>query len=79
MYHVIIRLMGGEETEASDHPDREQAEKRAAELVQQAESGKWLAVGDRFLQPSAIVSIDIREARTSTWRGSDVRSSWGEE
>jgi hypothetical protein len=79
MFHVILQLGNGEEADAGGHGDRAQAEKHVAELVESAESGKWLAVGDRFLQPAAVVSIDIREGRASTWRGSDSRSSWGED
>ena len=79
MFQVIVRLREGDEADAGSHEDRDLAQKHVAELVERAEAGRWLSVGDRFEHPAAVVSIDIREGRPSTWRGSESRSTWGDD
>jgi hypothetical protein len=63
---VVIRLQGGEEIEAGKAAGREAAVVIAREIVASIEdsiaSGEWPEIGDRFLRPGAIVSIDVQRA-----------------
>jgi hypothetical protein len=63
---VVIRLQGGEEIEAGTAVGRDAAVVIARELVTSIEyaasSGEWPEIGDRFLRPGAIVSIDVQRA-----------------
>mgnify|MGYP005861779473 CR=1 FL=1 len=63
---VVIRLQGGEEIEAGTALGRDAAVVIARELVASIEcsaaSGEWPEIGDRFLRPGAIVSIDVQRA-----------------
>lgn len=63
---VVIRLQGGEEIEAGTAAGREAAVVIAREIVASIEysaaSGEWPEIGDRFLRPGAIVSIDVQRA-----------------
>lgn len=80
MFQVIVRVQGGDDADAGVFDDRQAAGKRAAELIQTAEAGKWLEVGDRFIRPAAIASIDLHEGRAPAWKGAESRQRWaGEE
>lgn len=63
---VIVRLMGGEDLELGRMEGREPALQLAREMVQSIDdaeaAGEWPLVGDRFLRPAAIVSIDVQRA-----------------
>ena len=63
---VVVRMQGGEEIEAGKAIGREAAVVIARELVASIESstanGEWPELGDRFLRPGAIVSIDVQRA-----------------
>ncbi len=63
---IVVRLHGGEDVELGRVEGRDPAVQMARELVlaiEQAESaGEWPLVGDRFLRPGAIVSIDVQRA-----------------
>lgn len=66
---VVIRMQSGEEIEAGKAIGREAAVVIARELVASIESstadGEWPELGDRFLRPGAIVSIDVQRAGPS--------------
>ena len=63
---VIVRLTDGEELELGRMEGREPALGMAREMVQSigdAEAaGEWPLVGDRFLRPGAIISVDVQRA-----------------
>ena len=63
---IVVRLHGGEDVEAGRVEGRDPAVQMARDLVhaiEQAEgAGEWPLVGDRFLRPGAIVSIDVQRA-----------------
>jgi hypothetical protein len=63
---VVVRMQGGEEIEAGKAIGREAAVVIARELIAAIESstdnGDWPELGDRFLRPGAIVSIDVQRA-----------------
>ena len=79
MFQVIVRVQGGDDADAGVFDDRDAAGKRAAELIQSADAGQWLALGDRFIRPAAIASIDVHEGRVPMWKGSETRQRWAEE
>jgi hypothetical protein len=61
---VVIRMLGGEELEVGRTEGREPAVRLARDTIQLVEdaqqAGEWPELGDRFLRPDAIVSIDIQ-------------------
>lgn len=61
---VVIRVRGGEEIEVGRTEGREPAVRIARDAIRMideaVEADEWPAVGDRFLRPDAIVSIDIQ-------------------
>jgi hypothetical protein len=63
---VIVRMHGGEDVEIGRAEGREPAVHIAREMVRAIEDaeaeGSWPLVGDRFLRPGAIVSIDVQRA-----------------
>jgi hypothetical protein len=63
---VVVRLHGGEDVELGRAEGRDPAVQMARDIVQtieQAEgTGEWPLIGDRFLRPGAIVSIDVQRA-----------------
>jgi hypothetical protein len=63
---VVIRVRGGEEIEVGRAHGREPAVRIARDTIRMIEdaqaSEEWPAVGDRFLRPDAIVSIDVQRA-----------------
>lgn len=63
---VVIKVRGGEEIEVGRAQGREPAVRIARDtirMIEDAQAGdEWPAVGDRFLRPDAIVSIDVQRA-----------------
>jgi len=63
---VLVRMHGGEDIELARVEGRDAAVEIARDMVRTidtAEStGEWPLVGDRFLRPGAIVSIDVQRA-----------------
>lgn len=61
---VVMRVQGGEEIELARAEGREPAVRLAREAIQDVEGaielGEWPSVGDRFVRPGAIVSIDVQ-------------------
>jgi hypothetical protein len=64
--HVVLRLLGGDQIEVGSVSGREAAlelaRTTAAAVDAAAEIGTWPEFGDRFVRPSAIVSVDVRRA-----------------
>lgn len=64
---VIVRMHGGEDVEIGRAEGREPAVHIAREMVRAIEDaeaqGSWPLIGDRFLRPGAIVSIDVQRAQ----------------
>ena len=63
---VVMKVHGGEEIELGRAEGREPAVRLAHEAIQDIEAaieqGEWPTVGDRFVRPGAIVSIDVQRA-----------------
>jgi hypothetical protein len=63
---VVIRVQGGEEIEVARAEGREPAVRIARDTIraiEAAEAGEaWPEVGDRFIRPGAIVSVDVQRA-----------------
>jgi hypothetical protein len=73
-YHVVIRLVDGEQLRAEAVATAEDAE-RAAEAIADRfrTAGAWPRFGGRLVQPSAVVSVDVVEERPAPWEGSPSR------
>lgn len=63
---VVMRVHGGEEIELGRAEGREPAIKLARDAIRDVEEavdrGEWPAVGDRFVRPGAIISIDVQRS-----------------
>lgn len=63
---VVVRVTSGEEIEIGRTEGREPAVRMARETIKVIEDATredtWPEVGDRFLRPGAIVSIDVQRA-----------------
>ena len=61
---VVIRVNGGEEIEVGRTEGREPAVRIARDTIRMIEDAQqdetWPEVGDRFLRPGAIVSVDVQ-------------------
>lgn len=76
MFLLTLRLQGGTEVDAGSFDEPAAAHARAKELIEAAEAGRWLTLDDRYIRPSALISIDVREGRGPTWRGGETRARW---
>lgn len=58
---VVVRLAGGDQILIGTAADRDRALELARTTIARllAEEGEWPFVGDRFLRPDAIVSVDV--------------------
>ncbi|MFN2470303.1 MAG: hypothetical protein ABR583_04810 [Gaiellaceae bacterium] len=76
-YAVALRLVDGGRVEAGAFADEEEAHRYAAELISTlAGTGeKWPLVGDRYLRPQAVVSIDLIREAHPRWTGSTGRAT----
>jgi hypothetical protein len=63
---VVVRMHGGEDLELGRVEGRDPAVQMAREMVRSIENaesvGEWPLVGDRFVRPGSIVSIDVQRA-----------------
>jgi hypothetical protein len=63
---ILLRVHGGEDIVVGTAGDREegvQLARRMMRLIDDAEAhGEWPELDDRFIRPSAIVSIDVQRA-----------------
>ncbi len=61
---IVIRVNGGEEIEVGRTEGREPAVRVARDTIRMIEEAQqdetWPEVGDRFLRPGAIVSVDVQ-------------------
>jgi len=79
-FRVFLRLADGERIEAAEFTESQQAHGFAGELMAAASPGavRWPRVGDRYLRPETIVSIDVEESNQPRWTGSTGRATtWG--
>ena len=75
---VVVRLSDGDSVALGSYPRASAAKAAAEELIGRlgVRGASWPYVGNRFLRPEAIVSIDIVE-QESSWSGSTNRARWG--
>jgi hypothetical protein len=63
---VVITVNGGEEIEIGRADGREPAVRLARDAIRMVEEAQaaqeWPEIGDRFLRPGAIVSIDVQRS-----------------
>ena len=61
---IVIRVNGGEEIEVGRTEGREPAVRVARDTIRMIEDAQqdetWPEIGDRFLRPGAIVSVDVQ-------------------
>jgi hypothetical protein len=76
-FNVVLRLADGERLEAGSFRAETEAHDFAEELMSSAAAGarKWPRVGDRYLRPETIVSIDIEPDASPRWTGSTGRAT----
>jgi hypothetical protein len=76
LVHVVVRLVDGDRVVAGSYADTAEARRSAEELLGRfAETGTaWPLVGDRYLRPEAVVSIDLVEEEHRRWGGSADRA-----
>jgi type II secretion system (T2SS) protein E len=73
---VELRLANGERIEMGAYSSEEEAVEGARQLVAQASvEGTWPFVGDRFIRPDAIVSVDLVRQDGARWLGSSARAA----
>jgi len=63
-YVVAARLESGERIEIAAHPDADAARAEATALMRylRESRGDWPYLGNRFVRPEAIVSVDVEPA-----------------
>jgi Family of unknown function (DUF5317)/Major Facilitator Superfamily len=74
---VVIRLQGGDSVVAGSFPNREIAAARARELVAHLGAlavDEWPLVGDHFVRPGSIASIQLVRVSLPEWLADDARS-----
>jgi hypothetical protein len=79
VFNVLVRLSDGELLEVAAFATLADAEARAGELVSALDArapGVWPRVGNRYIRPETILSVDIAEARAMRWTGSRDRARW---
>jgi len=75
-FRIALCLEGGDEIDVAFFNDEAEAEAAARELIAGiAKDGEWPRVGNQFIRPERIVSVEIREQQR--WTGSGARASWG--
>jgi hypothetical protein len=77
-FNVILRLVAGDRIEAASFAHAGEAHTFAEELIATASRpDRWPRVGDRYLRPETILSIDVEPVDQPRWTGSTGRaSSW---
>jgi hypothetical protein len=77
-FNVMLRLVGGDRIEAASFAHAAEAHTFAEELIASASRpDRWPRIGDRYLRPETIVSIDVEPDSQPRWTGSTGRaSSW---
>jgi hypothetical protein len=77
-FKVILRLADGERVEAGSFAEATEAHGFAEQFISTAAAGKaWPRIGDRYLRPEVIISIDVVPDDHPRWTGSTGRaSSW---
>ncbi len=72
---VIVRLSGGEAVEAGTFPDEVEARHFAEGLITSLTGPEWPRIGDRYVRPEAVVSIDLVREAHPRWVGSTERAA----
>jgi hypothetical protein len=78
--HVVVRLNTGETAELGVFSDAAAARRGAEAFVARLAGpsvSMWPLVANRYVQPDAIVSVDLIEHGEPRWVGSRRRASWG--
>ena len=78
-FNVMLGLAGGDRIEAGSFAAASEAHTFAQELIVAASVGgdSWPRIGDRYLRPDTIVSIDVEPDAQPRWTGSTGRAtSW---
>jgi hypothetical protein len=81
-YIVYLRLAEGERLQAGSFTSEGDAHEYAGQLMAASATGvtRWPRVGDRYLRPESIVSIDVERSNQPRWTGSTGRAtSWGQQ
>jgi hypothetical protein len=75
---VALRLASGERLEAGSFDHAAAAHTFAEELIASAgRTDRWPRIGDRYLRPETIISVDVEPDTQPRWTGSTGRaSSW---
>ncbi|MBA2475593.1 MAG: hypothetical protein H0V40_06535 [Actinobacteria bacterium] len=77
MIQVVLRLSDGDRIETGAFRDEAEAKAHAEELIGTLDTMQpWPRVGDRYLRPGSIVSVDLAEVRDTRWSGSEARLTW---
>ena len=75
-FRIALCLEGGDEIDVAFFNEEAEAEAAARELIAGiAKDGEWPRIGNQFIRPERIVSVDIRARQR--WTGSAGRATWG--
>ncbi len=76
-YVVVLRLVDGDRVEAESFPVEVDAHTCAEGFVGELGSGRWPRIGQRYVRPDAVVSVDVVLDDQPRWTGSTGRAtSW---
>ena len=76
-FAVVIRLVDGDRIEADAFAVEGDAHRCAEGFVAELGGGRWPRVGQRYVRPEAVVSVDVARDEQPRWTGSTGRAtSW---
>lgn len=77
MIQVVLRLSDGDRIETGSFSNEAEARVHAEELTRAIAAAEgWPLVGNRYVRPASIISVDVAEVREHRWIGSDTRLNW---
>ncbi len=78
MIQVAICLRDGDRIETGVFREEAEAREHAEELIGVigGRTPAWPRIGDRYIRPDSIVSVDLTESSELKWLGSDTRLAW---
>jgi len=80
MIEVALRLSDGDCIQTGVFRQEAEAREHAEELIRTLGTlTTWPRVGDRYIRPGAVVSVDLSQTRDLKWSGSETRIVWGGE